>query len=168
MFRVAPALLVLASALSLASPNGFAQALPSDADAVRVNVTLNPDGSRTVYQFDQPQHKAIATTTGADGKTVGKIVYQIDDSGRFASGMIYGPDQKFLYKSTYKYGTSGRLEEETHLRKDDTVINKLVYSYDAAGKQTGYAIVDPNGKVIGRTSTAPATPSPTSKPRKKK
>jgi len=29
---------------------------------------MNADGSRTVYEFDDAQHKAIATITGEDGK----------------------------------------------------------------------------------------------------
>ena len=49
---------------------GFGQS-PEQAgsDAVRVTVSMHPDGSRTVYNFDPPQHKAVATTTDADGKT---------------------------------------------------------------------------------------------------
>src|SRR5437762_990328 len=36
---------------------------PSPNDAIRVTVSLNADGSRTVYQFDNAKHEAIATTT---------------------------------------------------------------------------------------------------------
>ena len=51
-----------------------------------MTVSLNADGSRTVYQFDNAKHEAIATTTDSDGKPRGKIVYQIGDAGRFVSG----------------------------------------------------------------------------------
>ena len=61
-------------------------------DAIRVNITVNPDGSRTAYQFDPAQHKATATTTTAEGKPGEKIQYKLDDAGRFARGRIFGPD----------------------------------------------------------------------------
>ncbi|MEY2539801.1 MAG: hypothetical protein QOG67_3541 [Verrucomicrobiota bacterium] len=156
--------IIIETFLGADAPNDFAQIAPADNDAVRVNVTLNADGSRTAYQFDQTHHKATATTTAADGKALGRIIYQMDDAGRFASGLIFGPDKKLLYKSTYKYGTSGRLEEETHLGKDDAVINKIIYSYDTAGRQIGYEVVDASGKLIGRTSP----PKPTTSPKAKK
>lgn len=156
--------IIIGTSFVAVAPNGYAQTAPADNDAVRVNVTLNADGSRTAYEFDQAHHKATATTTAADGKALGKIVYQIDDAGRFASGRILGPDKKLLYKSTYKYGNGGRLEEETHLGKDDAVINKIIYSYDAAGRQIGYEVVDASGKLIGRTSP----PKPTASPKARK
>jgi hypothetical protein len=133
----------------------------NENDAVRVNVTINADGSRTVYEFDQPHRKATATTTEANGKLRGTIRYQLDDAGRFASGTVYGPDEKFRFKSTYKYDGAGRMEQETQFRADDTVLAKIVYSYDAAGKQTGYSIFDASGKLIGRT------PSPTPRPKRR-
>ena len=142
--------------------SGFAQlAEPTPADAVHVRVALNSDGSRTTYEFDNPHHKVVATTTGSDGKTLGQIRYETDEAGRFSSGMIFGPDGKFRFKSLYKYDAAGHMLEETHLKKDDSVINKFVYSYNQAGKQTGYSIYDASGKVIA-SSTSP-TPSP--KPR---
>jgi len=136
---------------------------PSPNDAVRVTVSLNADGSRTVYQFDNGKHEAIATTTDPDGKPRGKIVYQIGDAGRFVSGIVYGPDEKFLFKSTYKYDAVGRLGEETHFGKDDTVINKIVYKYDPKGKQIGYSVFDQAGKLISGTASPAATAS--AKPR---
>src|SRR5207237_9739143 len=69
--------------------------------AVRVTVSMNADGSRTVYEFDDAQHKAIATTTGEDGKLREKIRYDIDEAGRFSSGTIFGPDGHFRFKSRY-------------------------------------------------------------------
>ena len=155
--------LCILGSLILFLPNGFAQSAPTENEPVRVNVTVNADGSRTVYEFDQAHHKATATTTTAQGKRLGKIVYQIDDAGRFASGLIFGPDDKLLYKSLYKYGRGDRVEEETHLGKDDAVINKMVYSYDAAGKLTGYTIVDASGKPVGQTSATKASPTPKQK-----
>jgi hypothetical protein len=136
---------------------------PSSDDAVRVTVSLNADGSRIVYQFDNAKREAIATTTDPEGKSRGKIVYQIGDAGRFASGVVYGPDEKFLFKSTYKYDAAGRLEQETHLTKDDAVVNKIVYKYNPAGKQIGYSVFDAAGK-LASGSTSP-TPSATAKPR---
>jgi len=141
---------------------GFAQTPePSQSEALRVTITFNPDGSRTVYEFNNEHHKATATTTEPDGKLRGKIRYEIDEAGRFSSGMIFGPDEKFRFKSTYKYDGAGRLEQETHLEKDDTVINKIVYRYNQVGKQTGYSVFDASGKLIVATSS----PTPTPKPR---
>ena len=140
---------------------------PNESDQpVRVNVTMNPDGTRTAYQFDQAHRQATATTTNSQGKVTQKIKYQIDEAGRFSSGVVMGPNDKFLYKSVYKYTPEGRLGEETHLNKDDTVANKLVYSYDANGRQTGYVVYDASGNVIGRTSPVQTKSSP--KPEKKK
>jgi hypothetical protein len=136
---------------------------PNSNDAVRVTVSLNADGSRTTYQFDNARHEAIATTTDSDGTSRGKIVYQIGDAGRFASGVVFGPDEKFLFKSIYKYDAAGRLEEETHLGKDDAVINKIVYKYDSKGKQIGHSVFDKTGKLI--SGTASPTPTASSKPR---
>ncbi len=143
-------------------PLGLAQTPePSQTDAVRVTVTYNPDGSRTVYEFDNEHHKATATTTESDGKLRGKIRYEIDEAGRFSSGLVYGPDEKFRFKSTYKYDGAGRLEQETQLGKDDAVQNKIVYKYNPAGQAIGYSVFDATGKLIGGT----ATPTPSPKPR---
>jgi hypothetical protein len=141
---------------------GFAQTPePSQPDAIRVTVSLNSDGSRTTYEFDNLHHKATATTTAPDGKLLGRIRYEIDDAGRFSSGIIFGPEDKFRFKSLYKYDVAGRLEEETHLRKDDSLINKFVYSYNQAGRQTGYSVYDASGKLVASSTT----PTPTPKPR---
>src|ERR1700720_4579471 len=52
----------------------FAQLAPNDSNPpVRVNVTVNPDGTRTSYQFDQAHHQATATTTTTEGKVTQKI-----------------------------------------------------------------------------------------------
>ena len=76
---------------------------PNESDAVRVTVTVNPDGSHTAYQFDPAHHQATATMTGSDGKLLGKTRYQIDQAGRFSSGIIFGPNGKFRFKAIYKY-----------------------------------------------------------------
>ena len=137
---------------------------PNDTDAVRVNVTVNPDGSRTTYQFDTANHKATAITIESDGRTPrGKTVYRVDDQGRFATGVSFDAKGKFRFKSLYKYDGAGRIQEETQLGKDDAVLNKIVYSYDANGRQTGYSVFDAAGKLLGQTSTA----SPPNPPKKK-
>jgi len=147
----------------------LAQLAPNETDQpVRVNVTVNPDGTRTSYQFDQAHHQATATTTTAEGKITQKIKYEIDDAGRFSSGNVMGPDGKFLYKSVYKYTPEGRLDQETHLGKGDALVNKIVYSYGADGRQTGYVVYDASGNLIGRTSPVQTAPSSSAKPRKKK
>jgi hypothetical protein len=151
--------------LSLFRATAFSQALPpSETDAVRVTVSMNADGTRTVYRFDGPNHKATATTTDPDGKVRSKTRYQLDDAGRFATGVVFGPDGKFRFKSQYKYDSAGRILEESQLGQDNALQHKIVYSYDAAGKPTGYSIFDEKDKLISHTS-APA-PSPTAKPRK--
>lgn len=151
----------------LVGPFLFSQA-PEDSpnDTVRVNVTINPDESRTVYKFDAAHHKATATTTERDGKVRGKIVYQLDDAGRFARGQVFGPDGRFRFNSFYKYDGGGRLQEEIQRKNDDTLLAKIVYSYDAAGKQTGYSIFDPSGKLVGRVGGPTPSPPSSSKSRK--
>jgi hypothetical protein len=124
---------------------------PTPEAAVRVRVSLNSDGSHTVYQFDDAKRQAIATTTDTEGKSRGKVIYQLDESGRFASGVVFDPDGKLLFKAVYKYDGAGRLEQETHLGKDDAVIGKLVYKYNSAGKQLGYSVFDASGKLISGT-----------------
>ena len=55
----------------------------SGSDAVRVRVSMHPDGSRTVWNYDNAQHKAVATTTDQDGKVRETIRYDLDPAGRF-------------------------------------------------------------------------------------
>lgn len=156
------ALLVCATAI------GFGQS-PEQAqsDAVRVTVSMHPDGSRTVYNFDNPQHKAVATTTDADGKLRETIRYELDDAGRFSSAEFSGPDGRPRLKSRYKYDDAGRILEETQSAPDGTLQHKIVYSYDSSGKKTGYSVFDASGKLVGRTSPATTHPSPSPKPRDK-
>jgi YD repeat-containing protein len=139
--------------------------LDSAADSVRVTVSMNADGSKTVYEFDSVHHKAKATTTGKDGKLAGRILYVLDDAGRFASGEVYGPDDQFRFRTLYKYDDAGRLSREIQLGQDDVVRNKIVYTYDKNGRQTGYTVYDAADKVVRITGGTSPTPSPT--PRRK-
>jgi len=140
----------------------LAQLASATPDAVRVTVSMNADGTRTTYEFDSQHHRAVATTTGKDGKTVGKIRYLLDDAGRFASGEVYGADDQLRFKTLYKYDAAGKLTQETQLGADDSVRNKILYAYDKVGKQIGYSVYDAAGKLIRQTpGLAPrATPTP--------
>ena len=156
---VAPFLVAL---MAFASSARSQSEMPTP-DAVRVTVSMNADGSRTVYEHDTLRHRATATTTGKDGKLVGKIRYVLDDAGRFSSGEVYGPDDQFRFRTLYKYDDSGKLTQETQLRQDDVVRNKIVYAYDKTGRQTGYTVYDAAGKVIRRIGETISKPAPTSK-----
>jgi hypothetical protein len=137
------------------------------SDAVRVTVSMHPDGSRTVYKFDNAEHKAVATTTDSDGKLRETIRYELDEAGRFSSGEISGPDGRLRFKSRYKYDDAGRLLEETQSAGDGALLHKIVYSYDASGKQTGYSVFDASGKLVGGTSAAKVHASASPKARQK-
>ena len=141
----------------------FGQSPDSDrTDAVRVTMSMHPDGSRTVYNFDGAQRKAVATTTDADGRVRETIRYDLDAAGRFAAGEISGPDGRLKFKSGYKYNDTGRLLEETQTAPDGALLHKIVYNYDSGGKQTGYSVFDASGKLVGRTGAVAdrASPSP--------
>ncbi|MFN2477268.1 MAG: hypothetical protein ABR526_13115 [Chthoniobacterales bacterium] len=139
------------------------------ADAKRVTVSQNNDGSRTTYEIDGPNRKEIATTTGEDGKVKSKVLYDLDENGRFAKGEIYGLGDQLRFKTTYKYDASGRLAEETQLSKEGALRNRLVYSYDAlSGKQTGYAVYDAAGKLVGQSKTSGAATPNDPPPQKKR
>src|SRR4051794_2767957 len=89
--------LVLAS-ICLGARFLFAQAETSTPnDSVRVSVTFNQDGSRTVYNFAPANHRATATTTDVKGKPGGKIDYVLDDAGRFSGGEVFGAEGQFLF-----------------------------------------------------------------------
>src|SRR5437868_9954478 len=147
---------------------GFGQS-PEQApgDAVRVTVSMHPDGSRTVYNFDNAQHKAVATTTGQDGKVRETIRYVLDDAGRFSSAEVSGPDGRVRLKSRYKYNDAGHILEEAQSAPDGTLLHKILYSYDSSGKQTGYSVFDASGKLVGGKSTTKVRPSSSPKPREK-
>jgi hypothetical protein len=136
-------------------------------DAVRVTVSMHPDGSRTIYKFDNAQHTAVATTTDPDGKLRETIRYALDEAGRFSSGAISGPDGRLRFKSRYKYDDAGRLLEETQSSENGTLLHKIVYSYDQSGKQTGYSVFDASGKLVGGNSASKVRPSSSPKAREK-
>lgn len=131
--------------------------------SLRVTMSLNEDGSRTVYETDTAARKATAITTSAAGKLVGTIRYTLDDAGRYATGEVSGPDDKVRFKTQYKYDTAGQLKEETQLTKEGAVRHKIVYAFDAAGKPAGYSVFDPAGKLLGQTTprraAVPAQPA---------
>jgi YD repeat-containing protein len=101
------------SSLLLAALFAFAETTRAQLESggsvepMRVTVSMNQDGSRTAYEFDQASRKAVATTTGANGKLVSKIRYDLDDAGRFAKGQVFGADEKLRMKTLYKYDGSG-------------------------------------------------------------
>lgn len=154
--------------LTCGAKNGLSQ-FPekSQSDAIRVTVSMNADGSRTVYKFDDARHKAVATITDPDGKLRQKINYELDDAGRFSSGQVFGPDSRLRFKSQYKYDSAGRLQEEIQSAEDGTVLHKIVYSYDQNGKQTGYSIYDASGKLLGRVTPMITAPVASPKSRAK-
>ena len=138
-------------------------------DAVRVTMSMHPDGSRTVYKFDGAQHTAVATTTDPDGKLRETIHYQLDNAGRFSTGEVSGPDGRVRLKSRYKYDEAGHILEEAQSAADGTLLHKIVYSYDSAGKQSGYSVFDASGKLVSRTGgPAAARASSSPKPREKR
>ncbi len=125
---------------------------------MRVTVTMNPDGLKTDYQTGGASRQTIATTTGADGKARDKIVYRLDEKGRYESGQVSAPNGVLRLKTLYRYDSAGFLTEETQLARDGSARGKIVYSYDAGGHQSGYAIYDGDGKLLGRTTAKkPAT-----------
>ena len=160
---------IVACAFTLWTVIGFGQSPDKvENNSVRVTVSMNADGSRTVYQFDDAQHTAVATTSSPDGKLLQKIQYEIDDMGRFSSGIIFGPDGRIQFKSRYKYDSAGRLQEETQSKEDGVLLHRIVHNYDPSGKETGYSIFDASGKPIGRVSAPPLSPTPSPKARTKK
>ena len=161
-FRFAPG---FACALFICgSATVFSQA---PTDGVRVTMSMHPDGSRTVYNFDNAQHTAVATTTDADGKVRQTIRYQLDNAGRFATGEVSGPDGRVRLKSRYKYDDAGRILEEAQSAADGALQHKIVYNYDSTGKQNGYSVFDASGKLVSRTGGAAPRPSPSPKSREK-
>src|SRR5436190_21373543 len=123
MFRRALRALLLAPVFGF-FPTAEAQLATATPDPVRVTVSMNAAGTHTTYEFDSPHHRATATTTGKDGKMVGRVRYVLDDASRFSSGEVYGADNQLRFKTLYKYDTSGKLIEETQVASDDSVRNK--------------------------------------------
>src|SRR6266508_5867834 len=97
-------------------------------DAVRVTVSMHPEGSRTIYKFDNAQHNAVATTTDPDGKLRETIRYELDEAGRFSSSEISGPDGRLRFKSRYKYDDAGRLDRKsTRMNSSHVAISYAVF-----------------------------------------
>jgi antitoxin component YwqK of YwqJK toxin-antitoxin module len=161
MFARAISAVFLAGFLAAAGVTDAQPPAPTP-DAVRVTVSMNADGSRTVYEFDSLRHKMKATTTDKNGKPLGTIRYVLDDASRFIRGEVYGPDDQLRFKTLYKYDDAGRLNQETQLSKDDALQHKLIYAYDKNGRQTGYAVYDAAGKLVSQKG-----PSPTATPKKR-
>ena len=161
-FRFAPGLACAFFIWGGATAFGQAQ-----TEAVRVTMSMHPDGSRTVYNFDTAQHTAVATTTDPDGKVRQTIRYQLDNAGRFSTGEVSGPDGRVRLKSRYKYDGAGRILEEAQSAVDGTLRNKIVYSYDSSGKQTGYSVFDASGKLVSGTGAPAVRASPSLKPRER-
>ena len=155
-------LAVFLLAFSAIVTRGVSQAQQGSAtgDSIRVTMSLNEDGSRTVYETDTANRKATATTTTAAGKVQAKIRYTLDEAGRYETGEVYGPDDKMRYKTAYKYDPSGRLKEETQLSTDGAIRHRIVYAFDAAGKPAGYAVYDGSGRLLGQTTDKRAAPAP--------
>ena len=129
-----------------------AQQAAAPAGSIRVTMSLNEDGSKTVYETDTANRKATATTTSEAGKLMGKIRYTLDEAGRYETGEVSGPDDKLRFKTAYKYDAAGQLKEETQLTPQGAVRHKIVYAFDAAGKSAGYSVFDASGKLLGQTT----------------
>src|SRR6201993_582923 len=165
-FWGAPA--IACALLSYGASVELIQGQQAPSDAVRVTMSMHPDGSRTVYNFDGAQHTAVATTTDPDGKVRQTIRYQLDNAGRFSTGEVSGPDGRVRLKSRYKYDDAGRILEEAQSAPDGTLLHKIVYSYDSSsGKQTGYSVFDASGKLVSRTGGPAVRASPSPKPRER-
>lgn len=135
-------------------------------DTVRVTVAQNQDGSRTTYQYDNPNHKAVAITKGEDGKLLSKILYNLDELGRFAAGEVYDGKGQLRFKTQYKYDANGRLAQETQFNTDGKVRSKIVYSYNETGQQSGYTVYDADGNQIGHNNSPGAAASIPTNPKK--
>jgi len=147
--------------------SAIVSAQSTEQAAVRVTMSMHPDGSRTVYNFDNPQHKATATTTDPDGKLRETIRYELDDGGRFSSAEISGADGRVRLRSRYKYDDAGRILEETQSAPNGTLQHKIVYAYDSLGNQKGYSVFDASGKLVGGKGVAISRASASPKPREK-
>src|SRR2546423_15426209 len=103
--RAVRALFLAGFLAALATLNAQLETATQD---VRVTVSMNADGTKTTYEFDAPNHRAIATTTGNDGKTVGRNRYTLDEANRLASGEVYGRVDKPRFNILYKEEPAGK------------------------------------------------------------
>jgi hypothetical protein len=166
VFRWAPAI-ACALLFSCGADVHPTQGQQAPSDAVRVTMSMHPDGSRTIYNFDNARHTAVATTTDPDGKVRQTIHYRLDDAGRFSTGEVSGADGRIQMKSRYKYDDAAHILEEIQTSASGALLNKIVYSYNASGKQTGYSVVDASGRLVSRTGGPVVLSSPMPKPREK-
>jgi hypothetical protein len=149
--------LLLISAHRLSAPIFEVPEKPPQAPGVSVNA----DGSHTLYEVDNAHHRATSTITERDGKLRQKIQYELDAAGRFTSRAVFDADGKLRSKTVYKYDKAGHVLEQTQLGKDEAILNKIAYSYDRqTGKQTGYSVFDGNGKLVNQTNAVAPSRSP--------
>jgi hypothetical protein len=138
---------------------GAAAHAQSADDTIHVTLTVNPDGTKTSDETNAANHRCVATTTDARGKTRQKIIYRLDADGRYESGDVFAANGAFRFHTLYHYNAAGQLAEETQLDKSGAVLHKIVYSFDAEGHPSGYAIYDGSGALLGHTT--PKNPGPT-------
>lgn len=163
-FQLALALLLI-SAQHLPAPIFELPEKPPQAPGISVNA----DGSRTLYEVDNAHHRATSTITDRDGKLRLKIQYELDAAGRFTSRAVFDADGKFRSKTLYRYDKAGRVLEQTQLGNDEAILSKIAYSYDAqTGKQMGYSVFDGNGKLVNQTNAAAPAPKPSASQRRRR
>jgi hypothetical protein len=131
----------------------------------RPGISVNADGSRTLYEVDNAHHRATSTITGRDGKLQLKIQYELDAAGRFTSRAVFDADGKLRSKTLYRYDNAGRVLEQTQLGNDEAILSKITYSYNAqTGKQMSYSVFDGNGKLVNQTVENASRPAPATNP----
>jgi len=159
-FQLALALLLI-SAQHLPAPIFELPEKPPQAPGISVNA----DGSRTLYEVDNAHHKATSTITDRDGKLRLKIQYELDAAGRFTSRAVFDADGKLRSKTVYKYDKVGRVLEQTQLGNDEAILSKITYAYNPqTGKQISYSVFDGNGKLVNQTTENASRPAPAPKP----
>jgi hypothetical protein len=139
--------------IAICGATARAQLASAGNDAIRLTVSQNADGSRTAYETDPANRRAVATTTSREGKAMGSIRYTLDTAGRYATGEVLDAKGAFRFNTAYKYDeVSGKLLEETQSTKDGKLSLRLVYAYDANGRPAGYSVYDGSGKLLGQTT----------------
>jgi hypothetical protein len=121
---------------------------------------MNADGTRTTYEFDSPQHRAIATTTGKDGKTVGKIRYTLDEAGRFMSGEVYGADDQLSFKALYKYHPAGNSPRKPSSGPTMSPVTRSSAPMIRTENKPAITVYDAAGKLIRGTPGVSPRPTP--------